>query len=375
MAECVTIPVESGDLNGSLERFFGGLLTRKIVHGVFAPMRQPGGKMVMPTLATAPENLKGLDLFAPVAPVSGARSLSAVTAKESSPFRIAAFLRPCDLRAYVELIKLKQAFADQVLTVSMDCAGRMESPDFVMLAEKHGDMAGTVFQRAQGKLEGFPLLRACRACEHPAHSGADIGIRLFGADLQKELILCGQTAKGIKALEDLGFERAEEPEGREKILQELVEQRTAERDAMFAEYRGKAPSFSALRDVMSLCINCYNCRTACPVCYCKECVFLTDTFRHATEQYFQWAEKKGKVKVPTDTLFFHLTRMVHISALCVGCGQCSAACPMHLPVMEIFRAAAANAQRCFKYEPGRSPDDPLPLSVFEDQEFLELSGK
>lgn len=374
MAECVTIPVESGDLNAALERFFGGLLEKGIVRGVFAPMRQPGGKVVMPTLATKPENLKGLDLFAPVAPVSGARALSAVTAKES-PFRIAAFLRPCDLRAYVELIKLKQAYAEQVLTVSMDCMGRMESADFLSLAEKHGRRAGQVFQKARGKLEGFPLLRACRACEHPAHPGADIGIRLLAADLEKELILCGQTEKGIKVLDDLGYERAEEPAGREKELQELIRERTAERDAMFEEFRNKAVSFAALREVMSVCINCYNCRAACPVCYCKECVFLTDTFRHDPEQYFQWAEKKGVVKVPTDTLFFHLTRMLHISALCVGCGQCSAACPMGLPVMEIFRAAAANAQRCFQYEPGRSPDDPLPLSVFEDQEFLELAGK
>jgi len=218
-------------------------------------------------------------------------------------------------------------------------------------------------------------LRACRVCEHPAHPGADIGIRLLAADLERELIVCGQTEKGMEALRGLGLERGEEPAGREKTLQGLIQARSAEREAMFEEYRSKAGSFAALRDVMSVCINCYNCRAACPVCYCRECVFLTDTFRHDPEQYLQWAEKRGTVKVPTDTLFFHLTRMLHISTLCVGCGQCSAACPMGLPVMEIFRAAAANAQRCFQYEPGRNPDDPLPLSVFEDQEFLELAGE
>jgi formate dehydrogenase (coenzyme F420) beta subunit len=66
--------------------------------------------------------------------------------------------------------------------------------------------------------------------------------------------------------------------------------------------------------------------------------------------------------------------MIHIGTLCVGCGQCSTACPMDLPVMELFRTAAHRAQTRFGYEPGRSPDEPLPLSVFEDQEFLELGA-
>jgi len=63
-----------------------------------------------------------------------------------------------------------------------------------------------------------------------------------------------------------------------------------------------------------------------------------------------------------------------MSTLCVGCGQCSTACPMDLPVMELFRTAAARTQARFDYIPGRNPDEPLPLSVFEDQEFTDLAA-
>ena len=65
-----------------------------------------------------------------------------------------------------------------------------------------------------------------------------------------------------------------------------------------------------------------HCRVACPVCYCKECVFLTNVFEHDPDQYLRWAKRKGMVKMPTDTVFYHITRMVHMSTACVGCGQC-----------------------------------------------------
>ena len=373
MADCVKIPVESGELNGAFERFFGALLEKDIVQGVFVPVRQPGGKVVMSTLVREPENLRGLDPLAPVTPMSAARALSAVTAKESR-FKIAAFLRPCDYRAYVELAKLKQACRDQVLMITTDCIGRLETKDFLALAETHGDRASLEFHKAGGKMDGFPLVRACEVCEFPSHGASDIEIRLLGGDLEKEIVFCGQTQAGGRALEALGFDPADEPADRAKILKELVGARKTERDAMFKEYGEKTSSFAALRDVMGTCINCYNCRVSCPVCYCKECVFVTDTFRHDPEQYFLWAEKRGKVKVPTDTLFFHLTRMLHMSTLCVGCGQCSTACPMDLPVMELFRTTAARTQPRFNYEPGRSLEDALPLSVFEDQEFLDLAA-
>jgi formate dehydrogenase subunit beta len=373
MADCVKIPVESGELNEALGRFFGGLLEKDIVQGVFVPMRQPGGNVVMPTLVREPGNLKGLDPLAPVTATSAARALCSITSKEAG-FRIGALLRPCDFRAYVELIKLKQAFRDQVLVITMDCLGRLETKHFLALAEEHGDRASLEFQKGQGKMNGFPLLRACEVCEIPSHDGSDIAIRLLGVDLEKEVVLCGQTEEGEKALQALGFEGTGEPAGREQALKDLVAARKAEQAAMFEEFGKKASSFAGLRDLMGTCINCYNCRVACPVCYCKECVFVTDTFRHEPEQYFHWAEKRGRVKIPTDTLFFHVTRMLHMSTLCVGCGQCSTACPMDLPVMEVFRAMAARTQPRFQYEPGRSLEDPLPLSVFEDQEFLDVAG-
>lgn len=375
MTNCVRLPVESGNINDALKDFFSRLLEHDVVQAVFLPMRQPDGAMVMHSLVRDPKRLEGLDPLAPVTPTSTARLLSSLTFKKPR-YRIAAFLRPCDCRAYVELVKLKQADRDQILLITTDCEGRLEPRDFLELVAESGDGSAMVFhERLNREEDTLPLVRACRVCEHPVHEGADIGLRIFGSDPENELVLCSQTNAGTEALYVLGLDEATEPEGRDKALDEVIAERTAARDAMTREYGERTSSFAALRDVLKTCINCYNCRAACPVCYCRECVFLTDTFRHDPEQFFRWAGKRGQVKLPTDTAFFHITRMLHISTLCVGCGQCSTACPMDLPVMELFRTAANRTQARFEYEPGRSPDEPLPLSVFEDQEFLDLTAE
>ncbi len=375
MTTCARLPVESGDINDALKGFFSGLLEEGVVQAVLLPMRQPDGVMVMHTLVRDPERLEGLDPLAPVTATSAARLLSALTFQKPG-YRIAAFLRPCDYRAYVELVKLKQADREQILVVSTDCEGRLEPRDFLALASQTGDRSAMAFhERAVQEDDTLPLVQACRVCEHPVHEGPDIALRLFGADLANELVLCAQTDEGAEALETLDLEETGEPQGRAEALADTVARRTAERDAMMHEYSERSGSFAKLRDLLKTCINCYNCRAACPVCYCRECVFLTDTFRHDPEQYFRWAGKRGQVKLPTDTAFFHVTRMLHMSTLCVGCGQCSTACPMDLPVMELFRAAAHRTQGRFEYEPGRSPDEPLPLSVFEDREFQDLTAE
>ena len=78
--------------------------------------------------------------------------------------------------------------------------------------------------------------------------------------------------------------------------------------------------------------------------------------------------------MPTDTLFYHITRLAHMSTACVGCGQCSNACPNDIPVMELFRTVAQGTQQAFDYEAGRSLEEDPPLSVFREDEFAEVVG-
>jgi formate dehydrogenase subunit beta len=127
-----------------------------------------------------------------------------------------------------------------------------------------------------------------------------------------------------------------------------------------------------LADYLAQCVNCYNCRVACPVCYCRECVFSTDVFDYEPVQYMDWARRHGVQKMPSDTVFYHLTRLAHISTICVGCGQCSNACPNDVGVAALCQAVARRTQAAFEYRPGCDVEERPPLSTFKEGEFGEI---
>lgn len=101
---------------------------------------------------------------------------------------------------------------------------------------------------------------------------------------------------------------------------------------------------------------------------------MTDVFNHDPVQYLRWANRKGGIKMPTDTVFYHMTRIAHMSTSCVGCGQCTNACPNDIPVMELFRTVSYHTQKAFDYEAGRSIEEDIPLSVFHEDELSEVVG-
>jgi formate dehydrogenase subunit beta len=221
---------------------------------------------------------------------------------------------------------------------------------------------------------GSDICGACKICEFPVADNVDLRLCIIGSG-SDVLYIESLTPKGDKALETAGLNTGDAPGSRDAAVKQLVKQRKEARDTEFAAYRESTHSFDELEDRLAACINCYNCRVACPVCYCKECVFVTDTFRHNGDQYMGWADTFGTLKMPTDTMFYHLTRMSHMSLFCVGCGQCTSACPNDIDLMPIFRTSAQKTQSRFEYQAGRSHDEKQPLTVFENDELVEVTGQ
>jgi formate dehydrogenase subunit beta len=261
--------------------------------------------------------------------------------------------------------------------VSLDCPGAFTNADTGRFSGNRGNTEALLgFLRADGRGDfgGMQVARACRTCEHPTGAEADLSIGLFGQDPVQGLLLMANTPRGEGFMTRLGLPEALDDGARGKALEALLAERRTAQEQMFAETTSATSDMTKLSTFLSACVNCYNCRAACPVCYCKECVFLTDVFEHKPWQYLSWARQRGALKMPTDTVFFHLTRLAHMSTACVGCGQCSNACPNGVPVMELFKTIAAGTQKAFEYEAGRDPGEAPPLSVFRECEFPELTG-
>ncbi len=378
MATCVKLKVNDADLTAALQQLYRSIMASPMVDQILVPMLPAHGSMVMPTLIDDPEMLAATDPLAPAFPLNGAKMVCRLTRTDAGGM-IAAAMRPCEIRAFVELVKLKQGSFDKLIIIGMDCLGAFQNTDYLKFAGANGKESTRKFytDALAAKPDAPPdrqLAPACRVCDQPTAANADVAVALWGIDWRNQILVYSQTETGDRLLESLGLETTSLPEERQSYLEAMLEKRAGLRRQMYAETTEATNGLDKLGAYFAACVNCYNCRVACPVCYCRECVFLTDAFDHEPSRYMAWARRKKAVKMPTDTIFYHLTRLAHMSLACVGCGQCSNACPNDIPLAELFCTVAADTQKSFDYKAGNDPGAKPPLTEFRENEFSEIVG-
>ena len=283
------IAVQDKDVLGSLREFFKRVLETDDIKDLLVPQHLPMKNMVMPTLVTDPNQLDGVDPLAPAFPMNAAKIVSRLTRKPMGS-KIAVVLRPCEIRAFVELVKLKQGQTDEVILIGIDCLGAFQNKDYLQYVEKYGAESTVRFYQSAldgnlAEIEGADFASACKSCENPVAVNADIQIGLFGVEVDDHLLVQSQTVSGEDLFKQLNLAEIPEPSSRQDALTAIVAQRKAYRDEMFVRTREATNSLEKMTAYFANCVNCYNCRVACPVCYCKECVFVTDVFNHDPSQY------------------------------------------------------------------------------------------
>ena len=362
----MNIPV-TDSLTETMNEFFRGLLTREVVDTVAVPQSLFGDRTVSMTLVKDPAKIVQAEPFLPVLLNSGAAALAELTATANGG-RLAAVLRSCEVRAAVELAKFNQVKLDDVLLIGVDCLGTMEAEDFARLQAEGGLSIESYLQKLQDDPDAFPVRPACRVCPQPVPAGVGVELGFIGGDPARSLYL---KATG-KWAEALGIEDSPPPPERESRLSTLVQARQRALEQLLEKSRERFASIDRLLQEFARCKRCYNCRTECPICFCKECIFLTKVFEHESADYMRWAGRKGALRLPYDTLLFHLTRLNHMSTSCVSCGQCSSACPNGLPVFELFQYVGRETQKLFDYSPGASLDQSPPVATFLEKELEAL---
>ena len=343
------------------------LLSSGKVSAVLTPRRDPETGSYDIGLVTGE---CGLASAAPVDPVMVANAGQILSSLTPTPKPLAAVLKPCELRAFVERVKREQGSLDNVLTVSYTCGGVFPLKD--VIEDSFADTVPGHLKRAAAGEIAEGIRPTCKVCEHFVPINADVTVSVAGdagSTSACRIYFKGEMAEGF--LDGLEGQRSDE-EFDPTLYTKLSARRLAEKEKLFASLTPSEDGLDGIIGIFGTCVGCHGCGRVCPICYCVLCDFESRSFDYDTSYFEKELTGKGALRLPPDTVFFHLGRMTHMSFSCVGCGQCSDTCPVGIPVAAVFKKVGEHTASLFDYVPGRDAEEAIPVMVFKEEEFTEL---
>jgi formate dehydrogenase subunit beta len=312
----------------------------------------------------------GLADATPLAPVMVANTGQVLSSLTPAGKPLAVVLKPCELRAFVERVKREQGALDNLLTISYTCGGVF--PLEKVIEDTFTDTIPAYLKRvASGEvIDG--VRETCTACEHFVPMTADVTVSIAGdAASTAACRIYLNTERARELVQGLEGEHSED-EFDPAMTAKILARRTAEKQRLFASISPAGDGLDGLIEIFGKCVGCHGCGRVCPICYCLLCDFESRSFDYDLPYFEKELAGKRALRLPPDTIFFHLGRMTHMSFSCVGCGLCSDTCPVGIPVATVFKKVGEHTSSLFDYVPGRDVEEAIPVMVFKEEEFNEL---
>jgi formate dehydrogenase subunit beta len=267
------------------------------------PLQTHPNEAPAPTLIKNRERLDKATPLAPLTTLNSAKIVALLLPQESQK-RLAAVMRPCEVRALFELSRQDQVVLDDLITVGIDCV------------ESHVQ-------------DAYHLRRACQICEQPTCDQTDLTIGLLGQDLGESILIYADDELATRiGLYDDGVGRpATEAQlaRRQQALDHLVTQRRQVRQRLLDEMQRKTAEPSDLSALFSACTLCGECQEACPLT--PLCALDLDAYEDNTPAYVAARFKD----------------LIQRAEWCTGCGMCEAVCHMRIPLTLLMQMIAERA--------------------------------
>lgn len=353
------LQVKNGDTLGAVRGFLGTLLSNGIVETMLVPLEVPSADQVTPIIV---KEIKQLDTANPLAPVMrvNAAAVIARIQREDGAARLGAVLRPCELRAAIELAKVGRVDLSQLTLIGIDCMGTYEPDAYAQIARASADSPTDEMLRwtRQGPIAPYRLRNACQMCEHFVAENADIALGLIGMNVRERLL--------VEARDDIAEKlhlRAGSPNGRQKAIARLSSIRHNRRDKALADAAQLLNDLPSLVGLVAPCTACGECLDACP--FCETNAFKPKPAKEPhTDRVRIWPSGEGKMmRERAVGVFGDLIELGRRAASCVACGMCESSCSRHVPLTAIQGVLGRKVQEEFNYVPGRSVDERLPWAV------------
>ncbi len=283
--------------------------------------------------------------------------------------KIGLIARPCDIRALIELAKIRQVNLDNLFIIALEEQGLMldvsknlkkaKNIDPSKIIKEKVDDDGIIFLFDDGKTKKVEMDIAdnCSRCSQKKPVMADISISNIGLPIDSNsVILKVYSEKGAELLEKSGIEVKDLPNDIKNAHEEKMKEILEAAEQKWAKDLEEWNQLSQEQKIEQLlkCTMCGMCIRACPVCYCVDCIL----------------QQKRKDK-NIDNVSYQLTRIAHVADRCVQCGKCSNNCPVDLPLSLIFQALKKQFAEKFNYRAGSSVED-IPFRSAEAIKQMEL---
>jgi formate dehydrogenase subunit beta len=344
-----------GDPLGTLRNFVKGIWSESDLDGMLVTTNKGGKARTLPHYVVDAEQINDVNPFQPLMELNIARLIPGILAQYPG-VKIATMLRPCEMRALIEMTKHSSLKLDRLLTICVDCLGTLPADEYQWRLERlershltKGDNLSTSYDdlaeealafARQGGIVPYRYRSACQVCNSPAAEHAQINIHILGLPARQQMLL---SINGPGLVDTLHFEKltSGSPDKTLVAQYECAVSKMSERHARTMERVNQGLGSLLPADIdavirqLESCGECQACLDVCPICS------VDRPSRNADGHYDRAGVMRWLVS-------------------CAGCGMCEQSCPSHLPTSAIFAQIRQQLAQEWEYVPGRSVDEPLP---------------
>jgi formate dehydrogenase subunit beta len=231
---------------------------------------------------------------------------------------MAAILRPCEIRALYEQVRLTGVDLENWLLIGVDCAACFSAQDFEWRVEKAGSVEALTNEVLRNVRQGGIALDrfrpACGMCTKPGSPHEEICIGLLGLPV-KDTLLIGINDDVILNKLDLdkvcdGLATPELIIQHENMLKAIEERRKHIRARQMSEIAPNLPaSVEEFITFLENCQPCTSCMASCPDG--EHLITAIQTRTASPDMVMDWLSS------------------------CAECGMCEQACPKEVPLVAI----------------------------------------
>lgn len=341
-------------LQGFLAAWWGQLG----LDAMLVPVQSQDQDVVSPQVISDPAELSKVNPFAPVM-LANTATLIQDFVRDHPNGHLAVILRPCELRATIELRKRHRICYQQVyggneqeslVLIGVDCPGTFSEAVYAQHVDSQQE-DGEILHvtRSYGKQQSyvpFEVRQTCQMCDSPGPMGADLTIGTIGIEPDGNLLMIARNEDidDMLRLQNVtdGVASESQVEFREMMVGKLVDQRAEKRSALM-EGKTLPEDLTSALALFARCTLCADCLDACPL-YDGELAGMLGA---------------GDGRQSGRPLLAELIRVSRWLASCSGCGMCRESCEQGIPLTQIVMVLSHRIQKELHYRPG-DPTHRLP---------------